>query len=191
MSVLGSVSQLLEQLRAGDEQALGVLMRRYWPFLVARAGERLPAAYRRAADADDVVQQVWCAIYQGFEDGRWQQLANRQDLVALLNEITTCKAINQLQHELRQKRGGGAVTIGLPDDSEGAVAPGLSPSHLIMEEEWWQHCISRLPDDLRAVAELLRDGHTQEEIAAKLHCSVRTVVRKVSLLRVKWLQMPV
>ncbi len=189
MSRIGSVTDLLQQLRAGEEAALGVLMRRYWPFLMAQVDERLPVAYRREADADDVVQQVWWAIYQGFEDGRWQQLANRQDLVALLNEITTCKAINQLQREIRLKRGGGAVPEGLAPDGGAAASPAPAPDRQVLEDDWWQHCMSRLSEDLRVVAELLRDGWKQEEIAAKLHCSVRTVVRKVSLLRVKWLQM--
>jgi DNA-directed RNA polymerase specialized sigma24 family protein len=195
MSQVGSVTHLLQQFKAGDEAALGVLMRRYWPFLLARAGERLPPAYRRAADEEDVAQQVVWAVYQGLEGGHWQQLANRQDLVALLNRITECKAINQLKSELRDKRGGGKVPeplYGAGSSSTGsgpvAPAPGLSPQEEVLQDDWCRHCLNRLGRELRPVAELLLAGCSQKEIAAVLRCSERTVARKVPLIRMKWLQ---
>ena len=196
MSQIGSVSQLPQQCKAGEQAALGVLMKRYWPFLLARAGERLPPAYRRAVDEEDIAQQVLWAVYQGLKGGHWQQLANRQDLVALLNRITECKAINQLKSELRNKRGGGKVPeplygAGTDSSTSGPVAPagGLSPQEEVLQDDWCRHGLSRLGPELRPVAEVLLAGCTQKEIAAALRCSERTVARKVPLIRVKWLHL--
>jgi DNA-directed RNA polymerase specialized sigma24 family protein len=196
MSHIGSVTQLLQQIRAGEEAALGKLAERYWPFLLARAGERLPVALRRDANEEDVAQQVLWLFCRGFEDGRWQRLANRQDLVALLNTITERQAINQLKKALRQKRGGGRHPEPLPGDggSTSDAGPVLAdpeppPQEQVLQDDWCRHCLDRLPDDLRRLAELLIAGWEQKDIAAELGCSQRTVVRKVSLLRGCWVKL--
>jgi DNA-directed RNA polymerase specialized sigma24 family protein len=41
-------------------------------------------------------------------------------------------------------------------------------------------------DELRSIAIFKMEGYTDEEIAARLGKSVRTVVRKVSVIRNKW-----
>jgi DNA-directed RNA polymerase specialized sigma24 family protein len=195
MSHVGSVTQLLQQARAGEEEALNRLAQRYWPFLLARAGERLPVALRRTADEEDVAQEVLRLVCRGFEDGSWQKLANRRDLVALLDVITERQAINQLKRVLRKKRGGGRPVEPLADggSSTGAGAVpldrGPSPQDEILQQEWCRHCLDRLDPDLRRLAELLLDGHEHKEIAAALGCSQRTVVRKVALLRGHWLEL--
>ena len=190
----GSVTRLLQQFKAGDEAALGQIVKRYWPFLLARAGERLPLAYRRSADEEDVALEVVCLLQQGAEHGQWQQLANRQDLVALLNKITARRAINQLKYETAAVRGGRQVPESLSRGGEGGPDPALAerrpaPPDVVVGEEWCRHYLSRLGDRLRPVAELLAAGHSREDIAAALRCSERSVARKISLIRAKWLEL--
>src|SRR4051794_11081089 len=145
MSLLGSVSQLLQRLKAGEQSALRPLLDRFWPFLVRRAGRSLKKASRRCADEEDVAQVVVWDLYKGFEGGRWEQLANRQDLVALLTQITDCRAINQIKHELTKKRGAGGVQgesalHGLAGSGPGveraALDPHLSPDEQVLQDEW-------------------------------------------------------
>jgi DNA-directed RNA polymerase specialized sigma24 family protein len=196
MSHLGSVTQLLQQARAGEEAALAKLAERYWPFLLARAGERLPVALRRTADEEDVAQEVLRLVCRGFEDGSWQKLANRRDLVALLDVITERQAINQLKRVLRQKRGGGRHVEPLADGGSSSADGGAvpldrrpSPQDEVLQQDWCRHCLARLDPDLRRVAELLLAGCDHKEVAATLGCSQRTVVRKVALLRGRWLEL--
>jgi DNA-directed RNA polymerase specialized sigma24 family protein len=51
------------------------------------------------------------------------------------------------------------------------------------------HCLlGRLRDEsLREVARLRMGGYTNEEVADRLGCSLRTVARKVELIRRSWL----
>ena len=56
MSLLGSVSQLLKRLKAGEQSALGKLLDRFWPFLIMRAGRSLKKASRRYADEEPFQQ---------------------------------------------------------------------------------------------------------------------------------------
>ena len=194
MSHLGSVSQLLQQFQAGDDAALAKLVQRYWPFLLARAGEHLPVAYRRSADEEDVALEVVRLLQRGVEHKQWHQLANRQDLVALLNKITARRAINQLKYETAAVRGGRQVPESLSTGGDGGPEPRLAeprpePPEEVLGEEWCRHYLSRLGDGLRPVAELLAAGHSREDIAAALRCSERTVMRKISLIRAKWLEL--
>jgi DNA-directed RNA polymerase specialized sigma24 family protein len=196
----GSVTQLLDRLRAGEPDALSRVVERFWGFLLARAGRRLGGAPRRAADEEDVAQEVWADLARGMADGRWPQLANRHDLVALLTQITDCKAVNQIKHELARKRGGGGVWdearlgpggtgSGPGGLEEAARDPALPPPELALRSDWWDHCLAQLPDSLRPVAEMHLAGHAVAEIAAALECSERTVARKLALIRAAWLDL--
>jgi DNA-directed RNA polymerase specialized sigma24 family protein len=198
MSVLGSVSQLLKRLKAGEQSALGKLLDRFWPFLIMRAGRSLKKASRRYADEEDVAQIVAWDLYKGFEQGRWEQLANRQDLVALLTQITECRAVNQIKHELTKKRGAGCILgesalNGMVDSGKGidraVLDPHLAPEDQVLQDEWCRHCLDQLESNLRPYAELHLAGSTVKEIAMAMKCSERTVARKIALIRAKWLTM--
>jgi DNA-directed RNA polymerase specialized sigma24 family protein len=180
-------------------RALGKLVERHWPFLLAQAGGRLPLGLRRAANEEDVAQEVVWALHEGLGQGRWQRLANRQDLVALLNLLTERRAVNQLKRELTRKRGGGAVLneaalAGAGDSGESglrgvALDPALPPPEQVLQDEWCRHCLERLSAELRPVAELLLAGCTVPDIARALGYSQRTVARRIALVRGRWLRL--
>jgi hypothetical protein len=199
--VIGSVTQLLRRLKAGQESALRPLAERFWPFLLARAGRKLDPAHRRDANEEDVAQQALWDLYRGLQDGRWRQLADRQDLVAILTQLTECRAINQVKHGLAAVRGGGkvqgesaldgAADSGRPTRGLEAAAQAreLPPGEQVLQEDWCRHFLDRLDAPLRPFAEMLLADRTVKEMAAALKCSERTAARKVALIRAKWLQM--
>jgi hypothetical protein len=58
----------------------------------------------------------------------------------------------------------------------------------IMAEEY-QRLLERLADpDLQALAVAKMEGYTNEEIAERFDCSVRTIERRLRLIRKKWQQ---
>lgn len=173
-------------------------MPRFWGFLLSRAGRRLGGAPRRAADEEDVAQEVGTDVARGLTDGRWPELVNRHDLVALLTQVAECKAINQAKRELARKRGGGVVwdetRLGR-DAQTGSGSAGLErvatdpappPPDAVLQADWWEHCLARLPEAQRRVAELRLAGNEVAEVAELLGCSERTVARKLALIRVTW-----
>jgi RNA polymerase sigma factor (sigma-70 family) len=199
LSRVGSVSTWIEQLKAGDEAALGRLHARYWPYLVNLARRKLGETPRRALDEEDVAQQAFWGFYKSLRAGKLPQLTNRHQFLALLSHITGCQAANQIKHELGvQKRGGGAIqgesVLDLSATSGDAPGRGLeqvadtdpSPQEQLLLDDCYQHYVSRLPEHLRTYAELYLAGLTYREIADQLGCTERTVDRKMALLFAHW-----
>src|SRR6185369_9252315 len=104
-----SVTQWINQLKAGDPDAAQKLWERYFRRLVSLARKKLRAAPRRAADEEDVALSAFGSFCRGAEQDRFPQLHDRLDLWQLLVLLTARKAVDLAQHERRQKRGGGAV----------------------------------------------------------------------------------
>lgn len=64
-------ARVLEAARAGDENALEELHRRFAPVVLARVRERLPPSLRRWYDTADIVQSVFAEVLRDlprFED---------------------------------------------------------------------------------------------------------------------------
>ena len=110
--------------------------------------------------------------------------------------ITERKALDQVQHERRQKRGGGKIlgTQSLldADGVRGGVADVASlepsPAFAAMVADECSRLLGRLRDEtLRQVAWLRMEGYTNEEVAERLGCSLRSVARKLELIRRTWL----
>jgi DNA-directed RNA polymerase specialized sigma24 family protein len=204
MLTAGSVSGWIEELREGEEAALGRLHARYWPYLVGLARRKLGEAPRRASDEEDVAQQAFWAFYESLRAGRLPRLANRHQLLALLSHITACQAANQIKHELGvQKRGGGRVQGESVLDRAAAAASapargleqvadaGPSPPEQILLQDCYRHYVTSLPEHLRDFAEMYLAGLTYREIADRLGCTERTVDRKMALILGHWQRLAV
>src|SRR5262249_29758180 len=109
MPSAGSVTHWLGLLKAGDHAAAQPLWERYFQHLVSLARARLWGAPKRMADEEDVALSAFDSFCRGAAEGRFPQLLDRNDLCQSLVLITARKAIHLLQHERRQKRGGGKV----------------------------------------------------------------------------------
>ena len=127
------------------------------------------------------------SFFRGAAAGRFERLDSRDDLWRLLVTIASRKASNAARDELRHKRGG---LFDFDDASALAEVAGTEPSPefaaLVADES--RRLFEALSDDsLRQVVRLRLEGYTNEEIAAALNCGLRTVERKLALIRKRWL----
>ena len=197
----GSVTHWLGELKAGDREAAQPLWDRYFQRLVVLARGRLRAMHVATADADeeDAALSAFDSFCAGVERGRFPQLSDRDNLWRLLVTITKRKALDQAQRKRRQKRGGGRQRneAGLAGSPGGG--PGMGLEQLVDEEptpefaallaEEYRNRFEALDDEtLRRVANWKLEGYTNEEIAARLGCALRTVANKLKLIRLKWEQ---
>src|SRR5438876_3765059 len=115
MTIAGSVTYWIGQLKSGDPAAAQKLWEGYFQKMVELARQKLQGLPRRAADEEDVALSAFNSFCQGAGAGRFPQLQDRNNLWPLLVAITANKAVDLLRHERRKKRGG------LPADATGPV----------------------------------------------------------------------
>jgi DNA-directed RNA polymerase specialized sigma24 family protein len=196
MSAEGSITRFLGPLKAGDEAAVQKLWEVYFERLVRLARKKLGAAPRRAADEEDAALSAFDNFCRAAAEGRFPRLLDRDDLWQILLVLTARKAANLLKRENALKRGAGRVlnTPAGPDDTTGCDI-GLAefidrePDPAVAAEvaEQCRNLLEGLGDaELRAVAVWKMEGHTNEEIAAKLGRSLGSVERKLRVIRTLW-----
>jgi len=195
MSSSGSITAWIDQLRAGDRAAAQHLWQGYFHRLVGLARQKLRRAPRGMADEEDVALSAFDSFIRGAKRGRFPQLHDRDDLWHLLLVITERKAIDLVNHERCEKRGGGSVrhegslvgdsSVTAPFDQ--VAGPEPTPDDAARIADNCRRLLETLEDDkLRAVALAKMEGCTSHEIAKQLKCSVPTVERKLNRIRKIW-----
>jgi DNA-directed RNA polymerase specialized sigma24 family protein len=196
----GSITHWIAQLKVGDHAAAQRLWEDYAQRLAGLARAKLQAVPRRAADEEDVVLSAFASFCRRAEQGRFPRLHDRNDLWQLLVVITARKAIDLVNHERRQKRGGGAVRgesalVGPPGSNSADEGLGQvlgrepTPAFAAQVAEECQRLLGLLADEeLRQVALAKMEGYSSEEIAVRLGCVPRTVERKLRVIRTLWNQ---
>ncbi|MEK6239206.1 MAG: ECF-type sigma factor, partial [Planctomycetales bacterium] len=181
----------------GDSIAAMALWERYFPLLCDRARRKLEGVSRRMADEEDVALSAFDSFCRAAKAGRFPDLTDRDSLWYLLLSITARKAIDLSRHEKRQKRGDGKVQgesalmfADSPQDEQ-VMAQMLgdfpSPEFISIVTEECESLLDSLGDrDLQALAVAKMEGYNNEEIAEQLGCSLRTVERRLALIRKKW-----
>ena len=191
-----SVTACLNKLGTEDrEEALRRLWDYYFPRLVQHAKTILRKMPRGIVDGEDIAASAFMAFFQGAKKGSFNDLNNRDELWKLLLTITRNKAENRRKSEATKKRGGNQVLRecdvadlnplcdGILDKVPGKQA---TPEDDAIMAEDCERLFAVLSDEIRVVAILKLEGHTNEEIAQELDCSLRTVERRLDVIRNKW-----
>ena len=118
-------------------------------------------------------------------------------IVGLLSAALVFTMFLQIRDENRQKRGGGrllgeAARAGTEDGAGGGfeAISGREPSPefaALVAEEVRRRLAELRDESLRRVALLRLEGYDKGDIATLLGCSVRSVERKLRLIRDVWL----
>jgi DNA-directed RNA polymerase specialized sigma24 family protein len=192
-SAPGSVTALVERVKAGDHEAVRLLWQRYFPRLVALARQKLQAVPRRVADEEDAALSAFDSFCRRAEKGQFPDLKDRDSLWALLVVLTARKAADLVKHQHREKRGGGMVhgdsALQPAEDSGPGGFDDLESDEPTPEEaailaEEVENLLGRLREPaLRQVAVWKLEGYTNVEIAQRQGCSLPTVERRLAIIR--------
>lgn len=198
MSEEQSVSVWLQQLKADDSMAAFHLWRRYVERLCRLAKRKLSSLRPGAVNEDDVVQSVFAAFLVGAQQGRFMRLDDRNDLWQVLVMLTERKAISQLRRERAAKRGGGATSIVSAADhaATGSQEHGIShlpsrdptPEFAAEVREQLNKLLQSLSVQNRQIAAAKLEGYSNPEIADQLGVSLRSVEKRLSNIRSRWLR---
>ena len=191
-----SVTTWLVRLKEGDPAAAQPLWESYFPRLVGLARKRLQGARRREADEEDVALSAFNSFCRGAAQGRYPQLADRDDLWRLLVVITARKAADLVVRQRRLKQGGGKLRgeSALLDpatphggDIEQVVGGEPPPEFAAQVAEECRRLLAKLGDEeLRAIAVWKMEGYSNEQIAERLGRAQATVERRLRVIRKLW-----
>jgi DNA-directed RNA polymerase specialized sigma24 family protein len=193
----GSVTRFVGDLKTGDSEAAKGLWERYSEHLIRLARTKLQATSRAVTDEEDVALSAFDSFCAGVARGRFPHLEDRDDLWKILVTITVRKSADLVRQANRQKRGngrvlsaadlGGAGSSGERDPLALIAGPDPTPDFAVLVAEECRHLLGLLHDDgLRQIALDRMAGYNDEEIATRLGCSRRTVMRKLIRIRNAW-----
>ncbi len=186
----GSITNWIAQVKNGQSAGAEGLWQRYFPQLVQFAREQIRGVPGGMADEEDVALSALDSFCRAARVGRFPDLADRDGLWRLLLQKTAHKAIDLARHEKRLRRGGGRLRslddVGSEEFAE-VVGEEPTPEFAAMMADQCRHLLQRLDDlQLRELALSKMEGYSNQEIARRLGCSLRTVERRLRLIRDKW-----
>ncbi len=186
---LGSLSLLYIQLHQRDQAAAQKLWERFFPRLRGLATSIL-GSHKIAEDADDAVQVAFFQFLQCVEGGRYDDKLRRDDMWRILARFTVMRARKILRKERAQKRGGGNTVreSELVNTDAEAVRLDLLVSTISTADcdVIFEELLHLLDDELQEIAMLRLAGYTNSEIKDFQGCSLRSVERRVHLIRSLW-----
>lgn len=166
---------LMQQIHAGSEDAAFELLKTYGPSIITVVRRALRERLRALYDSRDFEQDVWASFFANPPDPR--TVDRPEALMAFLITVARNKVLDaERQHLYSEKRGrkrqqsldGSACWV-----VQAVAAQGPTPSAAAAARERWLG----LPERDRRILELLSEGKRQDEVAAEVGLSVRTVQR--------------
>ncbi len=191
MALSGSITPWLSKLREGDSEAAQRVWDRYFTRLVTLARKKLHGKRFGIADEEDLAISALDNFCRNARDGRFPQLTDSDGLWRLLVVITARKALHLCRNEGRLKRDPRAANCTAERLVDGPLIEQYlgnepTPEFAASVTEECQRLIGLLDEDQQAIAIAKLEGLTNPEIAARINRSLRTVERKLQLIRETW-----
>jgi len=198
MNAMLSVTRLIEQIREGDQgektSAAVAIWNSYFPELLKIAIKQLSPKIRGRVTGEDVVNDACNTFLRRQALGKFD-LANRDELWALLVEITRNKARKAARRETAFIRDVGREQANHGRNNEVSDLltqlqdrPSPTPEDAVDSAEELEKLLGILDEKHKNIALLKLEGYTHEEIAEKASCTVRTIERRVERIRDLWLE---
>ena len=185
-----NISHWIDQIKEGDSVAAGELWRHYYERLIRNVRKHLRGQHGGVADEEDIVVSVFESFYRAAEQGRFPEMADRDDLWRLLLKMSARKIIDKRRHDQRQRRGAGKHVLSLAGGGrEGealieVIGDEPTPEMVLTMAESVERLLAHLGDgQLREIAVGKMEGFSNAELARRLECSERTIERRLHLIR--------
>jgi RNA polymerase sigma factor (sigma-70 family) len=175
---------LMRRLRDGSEEAARELLERYGEHILRVVRRKLHPKLRPKFDSDDFMQAVWASFFAAAP--RKYAFDRPQALIAFLVTLAQNKVITAVRqrfllqkHNVNRER---PLDGSVAAEAEGVKARDPTPSQVAVANEEWRRLLAELPARYQRMLVLLREGHTQKEIAAELGVNEKTIRRVLDKL---------
>jgi RNA polymerase sigma-70 factor (ECF subfamily) len=161
-----SFAELIQRVRAGDEEAAAVVVRRYEPAIRRTVRIRLSdARLGRVLDSMDICQSVLASFFVRAALGQYD-LKGPEQLLQLLATMARHKLADQVDRERAERRDNRRVAG--DSDVHQALSPAAGPGEQVANRELLTEVLRRLSPDERRLAEMRQQGMEWAEIAEQL-----------------------
>jgi RNA polymerase sigma factor (sigma-70 family) len=158
-----SFAELIQRLRAGDQEAVAELIRIYGDEIRTFIRQRLVfQRFRRTVDVSDIFQSVFAAFYVRVVTGQYD-LDEPEQLTRLLVTM----ASNKIKNHARKAANRKAAEVG-PGFLDAVTSPEQKPSDIIAFKELLERVHGLLSNDERSLADQRASGMRWADIAAGL-----------------------
>jgi RNA polymerase sigma-70 factor (ECF subfamily) len=177
MANTDSFAQLIDRLRAGENEAVRQVFELYVHRLHMLARGQLAQRFAHKIDPEDVVQSAYKSFVLRHRDGKLH-VGNRKSLWNLLTLITLRKCADRVEYLRADRRDIGRQAAGGEEDGwRGAVDREPLPEEATVLAETVEQLFLQIEADERPILELSLQGYTAPEISAKLGRAERSVRR--------------
>ncbi len=174
-----SFAALMEQLRAGEDQAARLVFERFARQLVALARRHIDQFLAHKVDPEDVVQSAYKSFFVRQRDGRIE-VANWNSLWSLLTLITLRKCADRVEYLRAERRNIAREAQPTGQDVELwqlAIDREPLPEEGVVLAETLEEVFRALDEDERPILELSLQGYSVAEISERLGRAQRSVRR--------------
>jgi RNA polymerase sigma-70 factor (ECF subfamily) len=187
MSLDASFDELMTSLRQGDEEAAGVVFRRFAHRLISLADKHLLALVHPKVDAEDVVQSAFRSFFRRQRQDQFD-LDDWNSLWSLLALITLRKCAKKNAHflkpgrDVRKER----TTPSSEDERDAlreVIAREPAPEDAVMLMETVEQILDGLRQHEREMVLRRLQGQSVQEISAELDCTERKTQRVLQRVR--------
>ncbi len=159
---------LVRRIRAGDDTAAELLVRRYEPLIRREVRLRIEDdRLNRAFDSVDVSQSVLASFFVRAAIGAYD-LETPEQLIRLLVAMARNKLASRVRQERRLRRDVRRVVMVSSHALSQVVDPRPSASEVVSRRDLLERVRNSLTDDERRVAELRSAGLSWDELAQQL-----------------------
>jgi RNA polymerase sigma-70 factor (ECF subfamily) len=175
---------LMQRVRDGSEDAARELLDRYGEHILRVVRRKLSRELRSKFDSVDFVQAVWASFFVGAPKQR--DFDRPQALIAFLVTLAQNKVIDAVRQRMQSQKYNinreRALDGSVSADAAGLAAREPTPSQVAVANDEWRRLLADLPARYQRMLELLRQGHTQKDIARELGVNEKTVRRVLDKL---------
>ena len=191
----GDIAALIQGVESGDADAAALLWNYCFARLQSYCRKKLPDRLRRILDEEDVALSAFKSFCLGAQDGKFGEIAGRDEFWKLLYCIGARKAGAQVRHHHALKRGGGNVVgesafVSKEEYKRGIEQVSDVQPTAITLDDFLRDCEGLFEqldtDEMRTIAMLRIEGYSVDEIANRMGCAKRSVERRLNLIRQIW-----
>lgn len=170
------------RLQQGDDGQAAQIWHHYHVKLIAMAQQRLQMSPQQLADGQDVVVSAFASFFRAVQEERIDDNINENELWRLLVTLTARKAIKVMRYEGRQLRD--SHLLDHVQDLDQIIGDEPTPEFAAAVAEQYRWLSEQMVDEpMRRLLQLKMEGYRNAEIAQQIDCSVRTVKRRLTLIR--------